>query len=189
MVSTQKQCSKQKKQDLSEKPAAAAERAKAAGKIRLGKKQPTSAEKPLIKKIVSLFQVRNMPVPHDEFQDVMNRVLIRLGINSPLKHAKSRKHMTPLEDLHYCAGSLSWRQRCSMKAELIKLGMDVFAPSHQVTAMDVVYALKRQGRTLYGLVDESPLLSGISPSSLLLLYDPTAIVTPNALFSAFLFCE
>uniref|UniRef100_A0A915DRZ3 Uncharacterized protein n=1 Tax=Ditylenchus dipsaci TaxID=166011 RepID=A0A915DRZ3_9BILA len=48
----------------------------------------------------------------------------KLGINSPLKHAKSRKQMTPLEDLHFCAGSLSWRQRCSMKAELIKPGMD-----------------------------------------------------------------
>uniref|UniRef100_A0A915ESP8 Histone H4 n=1 Tax=Ditylenchus dipsaci TaxID=166011 RepID=A0A915ESP8_9BILA len=107
-------------------------------------------------KIVSLFQVGNMPVPHDEFQDLLNRVRIRLGINSPLKHAKSRKQMTLLEDLHFCAGSVSWRQRCSMKAELIKLGMYVFAPSHQhakrktVTAMDVVYALKRQGRTLYG---------------------------------------
>uniref|UniRef100_A0A915DJ03 Uncharacterized protein n=1 Tax=Ditylenchus dipsaci TaxID=166011 RepID=A0A915DJ03_9BILA len=39
------------------------------------KKQPTSAEKPLIKKFMQ------------KSSEVMNRVRIRLGINSPLKHA------------------------------------------------------------------------------------------------------
>uniref|UniRef100_A0A915CPN6 Uncharacterized protein n=1 Tax=Ditylenchus dipsaci TaxID=166011 RepID=A0A915CPN6_9BILA len=40
--------------------------------------------------------------------------------------------MTPMENFLFCSGTLSWRRRCSMKTELIKLGMDIFAPSHQV---------------------------------------------------------
>uniref|UniRef100_A0A915CLQ2 Uncharacterized protein n=1 Tax=Ditylenchus dipsaci TaxID=166011 RepID=A0A915CLQ2_9BILA len=49
---------------------------------------------------------------------VIKKVRTRLGIASAPKK-DSPKKMSAMEELQYCAGTLSWRQRCAMKNEYV----------------------------------------------------------------------